>query len=143
VGSRCPQIAERLHCQVTIRLRWRKALKYGDAKPRDNDLDNSTASCLVVLLVIVGVCVAALLAAANAAAKRTAQLNAAWGEYQQALQWVRYNPGRSELRVQALALGRSYYSLARKDGVPTIYDEMALANDLNAFGSETQRPGQP
>jgi hypothetical protein len=94
----------------------------------DVDLD----ACGVFVLVVVAVIVAVAALASSAAAKRRNQLAAAWGAYQQALQRLRSNPGSSELRVQALAWGRSHYSLARKDGVPTIYDEMALANDLTA-----------
>ena len=89
-------------------------------------------ACGSFLLIIAAVVVAVTALAASAAAKRKNHLAATWGAYQQALQQLRHNPGSSELRVQALAWGRSYYGLARKDGAPTIYDEMALANDLNA-----------
>jgi hypothetical protein len=117
-------------------------------------------ACGVFALAVLAVIVAVALAA-SAAARRTNQLAAnqraaawdayqnqlaaAWGAYQEALQRLRSNPGSAELRVQALAWGRSYYSLARNDGAPTIYDEMALANDLNASaGTGTPpAPGNP
>lgn len=41
-------------------------------------------------------------------------------------------------KSDALSLGRQYYASLRDDGVLTIYDEQALANDLLAMG-DTKR----
>ncbi|NRF93205.1 polysaccharide deacetylase family protein [Paenibacillus frigoriresistens] len=42
----------------------------------------------------------------------------------------------SQLRQQALSSGRFYYSSSRPDHKPTTYDEVAIANDINAACGE-------
>jgi hypothetical protein len=49
--------------------------------------------------------------------------------YQDMLKLLR---SHSELKPFALETGRLAYGLKRKDGVPTVYDEQAILNDINA-----------
>ncbi|GGA14907.1 hypothetical protein GCM10008018_69730 [Paenibacillus marchantiophytorum] len=56
--------------------------------------------------------------------------------YQIALRKLSQNPKYVQLRQQALSLGRFYYSSSRPDHKPTVYDETAIANDINAACGE-------
>lgn len=49
--------------------------------------------------------------------------------YQDMLKMLR---AHSEYKPFALETGRLAYGLKRKDGVPTVYDEQAILNDINA-----------
>ncbi len=42
------------------------------------------------------------------------------------------NPGNSDLRQQTLAFGRTYSNLLRDKKGNTVFDEVALMNDINA-----------
>ncbi|AGY57112.1 hypothetical protein GKIL_0866 [Gloeobacter kilaueensis JS1] len=52
--------------------------------------------------------------------------------YKAALRILERHPESTEARVFALEVGRFYYSYDRKGGVPTVYDEAAIANDIAA-----------
>ena len=52
--------------------------------------------------------------------------------YRDALSLLPKNP---RLKEYALRLGRSYYSNGRQDGAPTMYDELAISNDIMAASS--------
>jgi hypothetical protein len=69
--------------------------------------------------------------AQRAAAQAIAQAQTA---YQEALRTLKANPTSADLRERALYLGRYYSSMTRsKHGAAvTIYDEMALMNDIGA-----------
>ncbi len=64
-----------------------------------------------------------------------------WGEYVKQMleqyeagkEQLRKNPGSSQLREAMLQTGRAYYSCMRDEGVPTIYDEQAINNDMKAI----------
>ncbi len=64
-----------------------------------------------------------------------------WAEYQQALlaeyekskENLRRQPESSRAREAMLAAGRNYYSCLRESGAPTVYDEQAINNDMNAI----------
>ncbi|NRF95554.1 hypothetical protein HQN89_32460 [Paenibacillus frigoriresistens] len=56
--------------------------------------------------------------------------------YQLALSKLAENPKDAQLRQQALSSGRFYYSSSRPDHKPTTYDEVAIANDINAACGE-------
>ena len=53
------------------------------------------------------------------------QIKEVYTQYQNAL--------KKKDKVQALALGRKYYALQRKNNRLTIYDEQAITNDLNSI----------
>ena len=60
------------------------------------------------------------------------QLNAARDAYFDALQRLKANPTSADLRESTLQLGRTYSNLTRNKSGVTVYDEVALSNDINA-----------
>lgn len=52
--------------------------------------------------------------------------------YQRALVRLKADPRNPDLRQQTLALGRTYSNLMRDKKGRTIFDEVALMNDINA-----------
>lgn len=76
--------------------------------------------------------VALLVAQGNAATARTRALEAARGAYQEALAALKRAPTDPNLRQAALEAGRSYAGLSRASKGATIFDEIALKNDLDA-----------
>jgi hypothetical protein len=60
------------------------------------------------------------------------QLNAARDAYFDALKRLKANPTSADLRESTLQLGRTYSNLTRNKSGVTVYDEVALSNDINA-----------
>ena len=64
-----------------------------------------------------------------------------WSEYVQSMldqyeatkDELRQNPNSAAAREAMLKAGRAYYSCMRAEGVPTIYDEQAINNDMKAI----------
>lgn len=54
-------------------------------------------------------------------------------EYEVTKEQLRKNPGSDQAREAMLQTGRAYYSCMREEGVPTIYDEQAINNDMKAI----------
>jgi hypothetical protein len=52
--------------------------------------------------------------------------------YQQLLAQLRSQPHNAQLRSLALERGRHYARLTRENGSATLFDEVALGNDINA-----------
>ena len=63
-------------------------------------------------------------------ARRT--LEAAKVAYQRSLGDLRSDPTNTQLREQTLRLGRHYSNLGRNSQGETIFDEMAIMNDIGA-----------
>lgn len=55
----------------------------------------------------------------------------AYAMYQNALAALKANPTSADLRQRALSIGRAYSFLTRQSNI-TIYDEMAVMNDIEA-----------
>lgn len=69
----------------------------------------------------------------NAArAAEAARLKAASDAYADALRQLKANPTNADLRQRTLQLGRTYSNLTRNKQGVTIFDELALSNDINA-----------
>lgn len=85
-------------------------------------------SGFVVLLVVVGV-IAMLVASSNAAAKRLREAHAA---YKDSLARLKKDPSNPDLKQETLALGRAYSNLTRQNKGVTVFDEVALSNDIGA-----------
>ena len=83
---------------------------------------------LVVIIIVIVIAVAAA-QAANAAeeAKRKAKQ-----AYQRALSHLKQDPVNANLRQKTLSLGRAYSDLMRDKKGNTVFDEVALMNDINA-----------
>lgn len=60
------------------------------------------------------------------------QLNTARDAYFDALKRLKANPTSADLRESTLQLGRTYSNLTRNKSGVTVYDEVALSNDINA-----------
>jgi Tfp pilus assembly protein PilE len=59
--------------------------------------------------------------------------------YQRSLNQLKRDPANSDLRQQTLALGRTYSNLMRNNKGNTIFDEVALMNDINAACAATHQ----
>ncbi len=69
----------------------------------------------------------------NAAREEQARkLKAAKDAYFDALRRLKASPTSADLRQKTLRLGREYSNLTRNNEGTTIYDEVALSNDINA-----------
>jgi hypothetical protein len=82
----------------------------------------------VILLVIVG----AIGISIWMAIKKQRELDRAREAYEASIEQLKGNPTNATLRQQSLALGRAYSSLTRDKKGVTIFDEVALMNDINA-----------
>ena len=60
------------------------------------------------------------------------RLQQAYMNYRQSLELLKQQPNDPELRQKALGLGRYYSNLTRSNKGVTVYDEVALSNDINA-----------
>jgi hypothetical protein len=88
----------------------------------------------ILIVVTLFLCVTAMLAihvnqSAAAAKKR---LEAAKIAYRLSLSYLRDDPNNAELRQETLEFGREYSSLTRNQKRVTIFDEVALKNDIDA-----------
>ncbi len=54
-------------------------------------------------------------------------------QYEATKEQLRQNPSSIQAREAMLQAGRAYYSCMREEGVPTIYDEQAISNDMRAI----------
>jgi hypothetical protein len=86
-------------------------------------------ACFLGFLIIVGLAIAALVSSANRQAKELAQAKAA---YQNSLARLKSKPTSADLRQRTLELGRAYSNLTRNKKGVTVFDEVALMNDINA-----------
>ena len=92
---------------------------------------------LIIILLIGGVALAVYLWWQNKKKKREA-IASAYIYYNMALDNLRTEPNDSNKRETALRLGREYADLVRKDK-RTMFDEVALMNDLNAIQPTTPK----
>ena len=76
-------------------------------------------------------------AADRAAEKAALELENAQKRYKKSLKDLKNDPSNSDLRQLALELGRQYANLTRTNNARTIFDEVALANDINAASGTT------
>ena len=56
---------------------------------------------------------------------------------------LKLDPGNPDLRQRTLGYGRTYSALMREENKSTIFDEMALMNDINAACAATQQVTAP
>ncbi|NWD71790.1 hypothetical protein HX870_29710 [Pseudomonas gingeri] len=82
---------------------------------------------MLVFIVIVVMALVFLMAWAQQKAKTKARK-----AYQASLTHLKADPRNADLRQQTLALGRAYSNLMRDKKGRTVFDEVALMNDINA-----------
>jgi hypothetical protein len=89
---------------------------------------------IFLVLMVIGV-----IAAANAANAAKEKARAA---YQESLAQLKLDPSNPSLRQETLRLGREYSNLTRDKKGVTVFDEVALSNDINAAcaGATVPRP---
>jgi hypothetical protein len=90
----------------------------------------------LLFILIAGVMIWAVIASANAEQKKKDE---ACRQYQRSLAELKTNPGNADLRQRTLALGRIYSNLMRDKKGNTLFDEVALMNDINAACAATQQ----
>jgi hypothetical protein len=107
------------------------------------DLQDSSGSgggflCLGVIVIII----IALVVSSNNKSKALAAANAA---YRLSLQRLKSNPTDADLRQRTLQLGRTYSNLTRNRRGVTVFDEVALMNDISAAcaGATSGSPANP
>jgi len=90
----------------------------------------------LILMILVGI------AAANAAKAAQRAKDKARGAYQESLAQLKLDPSNPNLRQETLRLGREYSNLTRDQKGVTVFDEVALSNDINAAcaGAAVLRP---
>ena len=73
------------------------------------------------------------------------QRAAAKADYERSLEALKRNPTNADLRQRTLELGRTYSNRTRNQSGVTVYDEVALANDIGAACAAAAAPatGQP
>lgn len=86
-----------------------------------------------IFLIVVIAMFGAAIASANAAQRK----EEARTHYQGSLEKLKMNPANADLRQKTLELGRVYSNLLRDKKGNTIFDEVALMNDINAACAAT------
>lgn len=81
---------------------------------------------IIVIAIIIGV------ANGKERKKREQQLKDAEQDYRTSLLQLKRNPTNADLKQKTLALGRFFSNLTRERKGVTVYDEMAIMNDINA-----------
>lgn len=84
----------------------------------------------VVIVVVVGYIVGREISRSSEASRK--ELHDANVNYRNALKVLKQYPNDPDLRERALEWGRHYSNLTRQRTGVTIYDEVALANDIDA-----------
>ena len=96
---------------------------------------DSTAAlilCGIPLLLIVGVAFYVSNTNAKEAERQRNALKAAHQAYQESLAKLKTQPTNADVKQRTLELGRYYSNLTRQQQGTTVYDEMALGNDISA-----------
>ena len=91
--------------------------------------DPTGVLCCGGIILFLGVIVYVVVQENNARTKRLSQARDA---YFDALRRLKANPTNADMRERTLHLGRTYSNLTRNKSGVTIYDEVALSNDINA-----------
>ena len=95
-------------------------------------MDEGSVTCGLIMLAVVGSLVFVICIYYYNLDKTNKQLRRAFANYRQSLELLKQQPNNPELRQRALELGRYYSNLTRANRGVTVYDEVALANDINA-----------
>jgi hypothetical protein len=95
-----------------------------------------TIVCLSPILVLVAIAVVVLIVTTNQARVQDRKVKAAWEKYWYALEELRESPDSSQEREATLHAGREFARLVREGGSETVFDEVALMNDINAIAGQ-------
>jgi len=89
--------------------------------------------CIGIIVIVI----VALVINSNNKQKAIAQAKA---EYEQSLARLKTSPTNPDLRQQTLSLGRTYSNLTRDRKGVTVFDEVALMNDIGAATAGASQP---
>jgi hypothetical protein len=88
--------------------------------------------CLVLIVLVLVPLILISNSQRKAQEEAARRLQAANDAYRSALAKLKANPTDPNLKEETLRLGRAYAAMSREQKAATIYDEMALMNDINA-----------
>ncbi|HKP45447.1 MAG TPA: SHOCT domain-containing protein [Pyrinomonadaceae bacterium] len=91
--------------------------------------DAGALACCIVPLILIVVVIIAVVVDSNKKQKAILEAHRA---YQDSLSRLKSDPANPNLRQQTLQLGRVYSNLTRNRRGVTVFDEVALMNDINA-----------
>jgi hypothetical protein len=97
-------------------------------------------AAILVALVIGGIMIAIVAAVWYESTKKQRELDAARDAYHASLADLRNEPTNPTLRHTTLELGRAYSSLTRENKGVTLFDEVALSNDIGAACAAASAP---
>ena len=89
-------------------------------------------ACSLIMLAIAGAIVLGIGLYFHNLSQVNKNLQHAFTSYRQSLELLKQQPNDPELRQKTLGLGRYYSNLTRNNKGVTVYDEVALSNDINA-----------
>jgi hypothetical protein len=87
---------------------------------------------LGTIILCIGLPIFILFVLSNARAGKRKRIEEARIAYQSSLKALKFDPTNATLKQQTLSLGRVYARAVREGGSETVFDEMALSNDLSA-----------
>lgn len=87
---------------------------------------------IYIFIIVVAVVVAVFWFLFKCASREQNRRKSAEQSYRAKLQSLRCDPNNPDLREKTLELGRAYSNMMRNNKGHTIFDEMALMNDINA-----------
>lgn len=93
----------------------------------DNDMTSS-----IIVLVVLGFVVLIIVLTIRQAQARKRALREGKQNYLDSLEKLKHSPTNANLRQRTLELGRYYSNLTRNQQGVTIFDEVALSNDIGA-----------
>ena len=93
---------------------------------------------LLLLLPFLAICLLGVVAAGKANCRPEAKV-----KYEESLAQLKLRPTDPNLKQETLALGREYSNLTRDRKGVTVYDEVALANDIGAACAAATAAVQP
>lgn len=88
-------------------------------------MDATTIVCIIIPVVLIVLIFVGI-------GRRGQEVDRARAAYQESLSALKARPSSADLRQRTLDLGRQYSNLTRNRRGVTVYDEMALMNDINA-----------
>jgi hypothetical protein len=101
----------------------------------------ATIGCFVVLVVLAAIPIVISISNSNDRERARKECEVARVDYEAALARLKLDPIDATLRQETLRLGRIYSNLSRHRTGVTVFDEIALMNDINAACAAASAPG--
>lgn len=91
-------------------------------------MEDGSACCWIAGIVLIMLLVGGIITANN----KSKELMRVKQHYLDSLNALKRNPNSSEIRQRTLSFGRAYASSAKNSSGTTVFDEVALKNDIDA-----------